>query len=190
MSAGGATPAGSSRCLRLDPLALPVRFGAADAAADERIRVVDLSRDGVVWRRSVGGVRTTVSLPVTAFLGIAMRLLPPDGTNAGAIAIVLEHRDPALSVPLFAAADASDVLAEWHAWARIFGLPLLVADSDGKLREPFPRLGAVRLGDPCERGRRRRALRARRPSILMRRKPGRPACHPMVHREHEIIARN
>lgn len=189
MSAGGAIPAGSSRSLRLDPLALPVRFRAADAAADERTRLVDLSRDSVVLRRSVRGVRTTVSLPVTAFLGIAMRLVPPDGTNAGAIAIMLEHPDPALSVPLFAAADANDVLAEWHTWARIFGLPLLVADGDGELREPFPRLGAVRLGDPCQRVR-RGALRTRRPSILMRRRPGRAGAAPTVHREREIIARN
>ncbi len=31
-------PAGSSRAVRLDPLALPVRFAAIDAAADERMR--------------------------------------------------------------------------------------------------------------------------------------------------------
>ena len=34
MSAGGAKPAGSGRAPRLDPLALPVRFRAADARAD------------------------------------------------------------------------------------------------------------------------------------------------------------
>jgi Family of unknown function (DUF6101) len=190
MSAGGAMPAGSGRGLRLDPLALPVRFRAADAAADERVRLVELSRDGVVLHRSVRGVRIKVSLPVTAFLGVAMRLVPPDGADAGAIAVMLEHRDPALSVPLFAAADTTDVLAEWHLWARIFGLPLLVADSDGQLREPFRRLGAVRVADPCQRLRRRGSLQKRRPSILMRRKPGRPGTVAAVHREREIIARN
>jgi hypothetical protein len=189
MSTGGGIPAGSSRCLRLDPLSLPVRFRAVDAAADERTRLVDLSRENVVLRRSVRGVRIKVSLPVTAFRGIAMRLMPPDGTDAGAIAVMLEHRDPALSVPLFAAADTNDVLAEWHMWARLFGLPLLVVDGDGELREPFPRLGAVRVADPCKRVR-RGALRLRRPSILMRRKPGRPGTAPTVHREREIIARN
>src|SRR6266849_6125564 len=105
MGAGGAMPAGSSRLMRLDPLLLPVRFRAADAAADERVRLVELSRERVVLRRSVRGVRIKVSLPITAFLGVAMRLMPPDGTDAGAIAVMLEHRDPALSVPLFAAAD-------------------------------------------------------------------------------------
>jgi Family of unknown function (DUF6101) len=189
MSAGGAMPAGSSRSMRLDPLALPVRFRAADAAADERVRLVELSRDSVVLHRSVRGMRIKVSLPVTTFLGIAMRLIPPDGVNAGAIAVMLEHRDPALSVPLFAAADGNDILAEWHMWARVLCLPLLVADDDGQLHEPFARLGAVRVADPCVRTR-RGSIRLRRPSILMRRKPGRTGATPSVHRENEIIARN
>ena len=189
MSAGGAMPAGSSRLMRLDPLSLPVRFRTADAAADERVRLVDLSRESVVLRRSVRGMRITVSLPITAFLGIVMRLMPPEGADAGAIAVMLAHRDPALSVPLFAAADANDVLAEWRMWARIFGLPLLVADDDGALREPFARMGAVRIAEPCQRVR-RGALRQRRPSILMRRKPGRPGAAATVHCDREIIARN
>ena len=190
MNAGGAMPAGSSRCQRLDPLSLPVRFRAADAAADERMRIVELHRESVVLRRSVRGVRIKVSLPIAAFLGIVMRLVPPDGAYPGAIAVMLEHRDPALSVPLFAAPDANDVLAEWHMWARIFSLPLLIADDDGELREPFRRLGAVRVFDPCERVRRRGSLRRRRPAILMRRKPGRPGMAATVHRECEIIARS
>ena len=189
MSAGGAMPAGSSRCLRLDPLSLPVRYRTADAAADERTRLVELSRDNVVLHRSVRGARCTVSLPMTAFLGVAMRLMPPDGIDAGAIAVMLEHQDPALSVPLFAAADAGDVLAEWHMWGRMFSLPLLVADADGRLYDPFPHLGAVRISDPCERSR-RGAVRQRRPSILMRRKPGRPGKTVAVHHEREIIARD
>ena len=189
MTAGGALPAGSSRCLRLDPLSLPVRFRAADAAADDCVRIVDLHRDVVVLRRSVRGVRIKVSVPITAFLGVVMRLVPPDGADPAAIAVMLEHRDPALSVPLFSALDASDVLAEWHMWARIFHLPLLVADEHGQLCEPFRRLGAIRVSDPCERARRSQ-LRRRRPSILMRRKAGRPGAHVAVHREREIIARN
>jgi len=188
MSTGGAMPAGSSRCLRLDPLALPVRFRAADAAADERVRLVELHRDGVILRRSVRGVPMAVSLPVSAFLGVAMRLMPPEADAAGTVAVILEHRDPALSVPLFTATDATDIVAEWRLWARIFGMPLLVEGSDGRLHEPFARLGAVRVGQPCGRPRRRSTLRRRRPGILMRRKAGRPGAR-VVHREREIIAR-
>ena len=49
----GGCPAGSSRALRLDPFALPVRFAASDAAADERVRHVELHRERVVVRRSL-----------------------------------------------------------------------------------------------------------------------------------------
>jgi hypothetical protein len=73
----------------------------------------------------------------------------------------------------------------------VLGLPLLVAERDGTLREPFPRLGGVALGRPSPRRRRFAAVKRRRPSILLRRKPGRPAANPSVHRgEREIIARN
>jgi hypothetical protein len=167
-----------------------VRFRAADAAADERVRVIELHRERVMLRRSVRGMQIKISLPITAFLGIAMRLIPPDGADPAATVVMLEHRDPALSVPLFGAPDANDVLAEWHMWARIFGLPLLVADGDGQLREPFRRLGAVRVCDPCKRVSRRGSLRRRRPSILMRRKPGHPGSAVAVYREREIIARS
>ena len=47
---GGGFSVGSSRVLRLDPLALPLRFTAADARADERVRHVELSRERVVLR--------------------------------------------------------------------------------------------------------------------------------------------
>ena len=188
MSAGGAVPAGSGRDLRLDPLSLPVRFRAADAAADGRIRFVELHRESVVVRRFVRGMPIHLSLPVTAFLGIVIRLMPPQGANPAAIAVMLEHRDPALSVPLFAASDASDAVAEWRMWARVFGLPLLVADEDGRLREPFRRIGAVQVRDP--RARAHGSLRRRRPAILMRRKPGRRGATVAVYREREIIARS
>ena len=67
--------AGSSRALRLDPFSLPVRFEAADEAADERLRIVDLHRERVVVRRSVRGMRMALNLPVAAFRGVAIRLI-------------------------------------------------------------------------------------------------------------------
>jgi hypothetical protein len=190
MNAGGAAPAGSSRCLRLDPLSLPVCFNTADAAADECVRLVELHRESVILRRSVRGARIKISLPIAAFRGIAIRVMPSGDAHPEVIAVTLEHRDPALSVPLFAAPDTDDVLADWHMWGRVFGLPLFVADDDGQLREPFRRLGAINIGDPCERMRRRSQLRRRRPSILMRRKTGLQAAPATVYREREIIARS
>jgi hypothetical protein len=188
---GGALPAGSSRVQRLDPHALPVRFTASDAGADERIRQVELDRERVVLRRAVRGIRMAVRVPVRAFLGVAVRIIPADGELPDRIAVSLEHRDPGLSVPLYSAPNNEDVIAEWQLWARIFGLPLLVADLDGALREPFRRIGAVRVGEPAPRRRRRNAIKARRPSFLVRRRAGRPNRMEVVYRgEREIIARN
>jgi hypothetical protein len=190
MVLGGAMPVGSSRP-RLDPLALPVRFTAKDAGADERLRQVELDRERVVLRRAVRGIHMAVNVPVTAFLGVALRMVPSDGDAPDRVAVSLEHRDPALSVPLFAARDSDDVVAEWQLWARVLKLPLLVADLDGTLRTPFPHIGHLRVGASAPRRRRRTAIRARRPSILMRRRPGAPPARPAVHSgEREIIARN
>ena len=163
-------PAGSSRDERLDPFALPLRFEAADQAADGHLRVVDLHRERVVLRRAVRGIKMALNLPVAAYLGVAIRIEPPADDTAGAVTIVLAHRDPQLSLTLYRAADCGDVVAEWQTWGRTLGLPLLVVEADGRLREPFARLGAVRVGAPGARRRRRSALRARRPSILLRRK--------------------
>jgi hypothetical protein len=184
-------PAGSSRALRLDPLALPVSYTAKDAGADERTRQVVLDRERVVLRRAVRGIRMAVKVPVAAFRGISIRLLPADADGPAAFAIMLEHRDAALSVPLFVAPDNDDVVAEWQLWARVLGLPLLIADADGSLHSPYPSLGVVRVGEPSPRRRRRTAIKRRRASAPLRRATGRVPASPTVHRgEREIIARN
>jgi hypothetical protein len=196
----GRIVAGSGRVglspLRLDPFSLPVRFEAADAAADERRCIVDLHRERVVVRRSVRGMRMALNMPVTAFRGVAIRLcgetgIGQEGSAPSAIAVVLEHADPALSLPLFASPDSDDIVAEWQSWGRVLGLPLLVAEGDGQLREPFARLGSLRIEAPTWRRRRRSAIARRRPSRLLRRRPGKLPQTPAVHSgEREIIARN
>jgi hypothetical protein len=187
---------------RLDPFSLPVRFTAADAGADECLRVVDLHRERVVLRRSVRGIRMALNMPVAAYRGVSIRAHVSDdvsqdvdhvgeaGTLPDAIAVVLEHSDPALSLPLFASRERDDIVAEWQSWGRVLGLPLLVAELDGSLREPFKRLGALRVEAPTWRRRRRSAIAKRRPSRLMRRRAGTWPATPIVHRgEREIIAR-
>ncbi|MEZ5787864.1 MAG: DUF6101 family protein [Xanthobacteraceae bacterium] len=191
MSAGGVMPSGSSRSDRLDPFALPVKFRARDAAADGNVRVVELDRERVVVRRAVRGMRMKVSLPVADFLGVAIRVMAPEQADGGAVAIMLEHRDAALAVPLYYAPDGEEAVAEWQLWARVLGLPLLIADADGTLHEPFRRLGALRIEGPQARRRRSSALKRRRPRILMRRKSGQLSDETAIHREErEIIARN
>jgi len=188
MRSGGCT-AGSSRVLRLDPFALPVRFAASDAAADGRVRDIELHRERVVVRRSVRGMHMALNMPLTAFAGVALRVMAGEG-GADGVAVVLAHKDPSLVLPLFVTWDAEDALADWRSWAQVLGLPLLVEDQ-GNLHEPFARLGQLRIERPRPRRRRRSAMKNRRPSILMRRSPGKLGDAPRVHRgEDEIIARN
>jgi hypothetical protein len=161
----------------------------ADARADGGTRQVELHQQRVIVRRAVRGMTMAVNLPMCAFLGVALHVLPPKTADTGSVAVVLEHRDPGLSLPLYAATDGVDIIAEWHSWAQVLGLPLLVVDPDGALREAFPRFGPLRVAAPVARRRRRGALR-RRPSILTRRKPGRHGAMPVHRAEREIIAPN
>ncbi|PWB61900.1 MAG: hypothetical protein C3F17_12070 [Bradyrhizobiaceae bacterium] len=186
---GGANSAGSSRDTRLDPFALPARFTASDAAADGRVRHVELHRERVVLRRAVRGMRVALNLPVALFQGVAIRAIEGDAEGPARLVVFLAHRDPQLSVPLAEAADTDDIVAEWQLWARVLARPLLLADQDGTLRAPFPHLGAVRVKRPAPRRRRNTALKGRHPLFLLRRRPGVKRA-PLVHRgEREIIAR-
>ena len=187
----GGCPAGSGRVERLDPYALPLRFSASDAAADGRVREVELHRERVVMRRRLGGMRMALNMPVSAFAGVALRLTRGEGTAAPAVAVVLAHKDPGLALPLFVSAEPDEAFAEWRTWGQVLGLPLLVTEPDGSLRDPFARMGELRVERPRPRRRRRSALKRRRPSILMRRAAGKlTASTPVYRGEREIIARN
>jgi hypothetical protein len=190
MSTGGANPAGSGRTLRLDPNSLPVRYRASDAGADGRERIVELARDRVTMLRTVRGIPMQVSAPVCTYSGVAIRIVPPSDDCDGVVAVTLEHRDPALSVPLFVAGDGAEVSGEWQMWARVFGLPRLVAEPDGSLRDPFAGLPGVKDFAPALRRRNRAVLSTRRGIKRFRRKRG-LGTENSVHRgEREIIARN
>lgn len=184
----GKIPGGSSRALRLDPFTLPVRFAAHDAAADGATRHVELHRERVVLRRAVRGMRIKLNVPVRAFLGVAIQRASGGAPGSDHSCIMLEHRDPALSVPLFVASGADDAAAIsqiGEVWARVLDVPLL--GPEATKREPAKPLSG---GAPVAR-RRRGSLKLRRPSILLRRKMGRMPAAPAVYRgEREIIARN
>ena len=129
-----------ARPWRLDPFSLPERFTTADAAADEGLRVVDLNRERVILRRALSGMWMAVNLPVATYRGVAIRL---DATTETPpfVAVTLEHADAALSLPLFASTDTDDIVAEWQIWGRVLGLPLLIGDTDGTMREAYARIG-------------------------------------------------
>ncbi len=166
----GGPSAGSSRVTRLDPLSLPLSFEARDARADGGLRHVEIARDHVVLRRSVRGMHMAINIRISEFLGVALR------TVDGAPALVLKHRDPSLSVPLTCDDEREAIGHAWQHWSETFALPQL--DESRPIR-------------PAARRRRRNAIRARRPSILMRRRVGRELAGMDVYRgEREIIARN
>jgi uncharacterized protein DUF6101 len=189
MRSGGC--AGSGRALRLDPFGLPVRFYASDAIADGQVRDVELHRERVVLRRSLHGMRMALNMPVAAFDGVSLRLVPGEGGAEDALAVVLKHRDPALTLPLFVTSQPGEALAEWRAWSQVLGVPLLLAEQDADARAPNAQLGELHIERPRPRRRRRSALKKRRPSILLRRGYGKITKATPVHRgEREIIARN
>ncbi len=194
----GRIAAGSGRAWacpqRLDPFSLPVRFEAADEAADGRRRIVDLHRERVVLRRSVRGMRMALNMPVAAFRGVAIRLSGATAENSTptSIAVVLEHQDPALSLALFSSPEADDIVAEWQSWGRVLGLPLLGRRKRRQSARAFRAIGraAYRSSDlappPPQRHRPAPAVAAPAPPAGRAARPT-----PVVHRgEREIIARN
>ena len=182
--------AGSGRALRLDPCGLPVRFSASDPAADGRVRDVELHRERIVVRRSLHGMRMALNLPVAAFAGISLRL--ESDQDGDVLAVVLEHTDPSLTLPLFLTAHADEAVAEWRAWSEVLNVPLLLAgQGEGTANARLGQIGQIHIERPRPRRRRRSTLKNRRPAILLRRGSGKVTRRARVHRgEREIIARN
>jgi hypothetical protein len=165
--AGGAS-AGSSRRYRLDPFALPVRHSAAIDIAGGAAFVLD-RHHAVVKRPLLIGTALTLTVPITAYSGVAVRMSDPSGDGLVRVFVELLHRDPALTLPLVIADEPEDVAADWQAWGRALNLPLLVIGQDGSIHAPLARIGGVMVAG--SKPRRRRSFHARRrPRFLMRRK--------------------
>ncbi|MBB5752101.1 DUF6101 family protein [Prosthecomicrobium pneumaticum] len=178
--------------LRLDPFALPVRFEAPLPAPRGGAvpAQIYLDRAQAVMKRRIGGVPAMLAFPIRAYRGVAVRMTA-DAEGRVRTVIELMHRDPALSLPLVVAddlGDGEDVAADWQAWGRALGLPLLIVDTDGAVREPVARLGGLDIG--AQKPRRLHShFAARRPRFLKRRKVGRAGPQPVLCGR-EIIARD
>lgn len=183
--AGGAS-AGSSRAFRLDPFALPIRYSAViGGERDGHASILLDERQATVsWGRH-SGRRTIVTLPLSAYEGVAVRI--ETAPSAGSIRGVVElmHGDPALSLPLVIADEPDDISADWQAWGRVLNLPLLLVSHDGRVVNA----GRVdRLDIHPPKARRRHSYFAdRRPRFLTRRKTGRLG-KPEILKAREIIA--
>jgi len=163
----------------------PRRFAAPDPRADGRRRFVRLDGDQVAIHRVVAGVSMRVTVPTSAYRGVALRVV--DARDQGfAYEIRLVHKDPDLAVTLAETRDDSDVQAEWKLWARVLGLPALVERSEGCDEPDQSLLGrvAVRPAAPRRRG---KAILARRPRFLARRRVGRPEICVKVEKVEELF---
>ncbi|WP_421724598.1 DUF6101 family protein [Bauldia sp.] len=177
----GAATAGAGR-FRLDPFALPVR-----QPAEAGTPAFTLDRDRAILRRRLGGIPAVLTVPVSAYRGVAVRI-EPDGQDGDLeVFVELLHEDSRLTLTLLAVDDPEDAAADWMAWGRALGLPLLVIDSDGSIRVPRNRMGAVDVADMVAR-RGGSPLRGRRSRVSRRRQGGMDGGHDVV-RSREIIAR-
>jgi len=161
------------------------RFAAPDARADGRRRLVRLDGDKVAIDRVVGGVSMRVTVPTSAYRGVALRVV--DAREDGfAYEIRLVHADPDLSVGLAETSDDSDIQAEWRLWARVLGLPALVERAEGCDEPDQALLGRVAIRPPAPR-RRGKTILSRRPRFLARRKLGRPELCVKVDKVEELF---
>lgn len=84
------------------------RFAAPDPRADGRRRFVRLDGDKVAIDRVVGGVFMRVTVPTSAYRGVALRVV--DAREDGfAYEIRLVHLDPDLGVTLAETNDDSEI---------------------------------------------------------------------------------
>lgn len=163
---GGAT-AGAGREFRLDPGTLPVCSETAEGGRADFF----LDHDVVVFRSAAGTRQRTV--PVSDYEGVAVRIAPVIGPLR--LALELSHPDPDYVLPLACGGQPDDVAADWQAWGRKLGLPLLVVSPDGSVTR-YERHGpagkpTVALNAPVSR-RRHAYFAGRRPRFLKRRKAG------------------
>ncbi|MCR4266717.1 DUF6101 family protein [Nitratireductor sp. ZSWI3] len=183
----GLKPVWAGRAMRLDPFRLPQ---AVSYAAQDDFGEVSFTIDprGVRMKRilSRSGLPVTFALPPRAFRGIAARAIEDEFGDV-TVTLELHHIDPMLCVPLLVAGDLDDVAADWRAWSEAYHLPMLMIEADGLAYPLEEAIGEVRAAAPKDR-RQGRAVRARRPRFLARRKCGSLGVRVVVAGE-EIIAR-
>lgn len=157
--------AGAGR-FRLDPSTLPVRNTAGPG-----VPAFTLNRDRAVVRRPVAGIPATLSVPVSAYRGVSVRMESVGEEGDIEVFVELLHDDPRLTLPLLSVGEPEDAAADWVAWGRALNLPLLVVGSDGTVRAPVDRMGAVSVSESSPR-RNRSIFRGRRSRYIRRRKTG------------------
>jgi Family of unknown function (DUF6101) len=119
--------------MRLDPARLPQDVTYAAIASDD-ISFTISARGAVMHRRqSETGSPLSIALPARTFRGVAARAMEDD---EGVVTVTLEllHANEDFSVPLLVAHNLESVSADWHHWAELFGLPMMLIEEDGVAR--------------------------------------------------------
>lgn len=138
-----------------DPFNLPEHVAIKATAWSERalgfIRFATIYKDAVsAYDSSPILGRFEWSEPISAYEGVALRILPRDTERKNFMAIVeLSHRDhPAHSLVIYAGEDGVDASSRWRAWGRVLNLQLLIEDREGTLHPAERRLGAIQIANP------------------------------------------
>ena len=135
-------------------------------------------------RRAAGD---TVTVPVAEYRASPCAWNRP-ATPARCAHVELLHADASLTLTLAVTDDPYDIYADWQAWAKALGLPLLVVGQDGSVGGPLAGMGGIIAARPQPR-RRHSFFAQRRPRFLARRKAGSPGAAPRIEGR-EIIARD
>lgn len=138
-----------------DPFVLPQRVTIP--ASEWWARAFGFIRYAVIYRDAVKATDSSPILgpfvwsePISAYRGVALCVArrPGRGTKPAILVELLHAHDPRRSVVLHASFDGADVAARWRSWGRVLGLPLIVEDREGRLRDAERRLGALRIETP------------------------------------------
>jgi Family of unknown function (DUF6101) len=134
--------------MRLDPTRLPQAVSYA-APSNDDVTFTISTRGATLQRRREGIEQAlAIALPARAFRGVAARAIEDED---GHVTVTLEllHPDETCSVPLLVAHDLEKVSGDWHRWAELYNLPMLLVEDDGIART---------LEDSLERYQQRHAL--------------------------------
>jgi hypothetical protein len=128
-----AKPLWAGQDMRLDPSRLPHDVSYATIASDD-VSFSISARGAVMHRRQAEtGSPLSLALPARTFRGVAARAMEDD---EGVVTVTLEllHTNEAFCVPLLVAHDLDRVAGDWHRWAELFGLPMMLIEDDGVAR--------------------------------------------------------
>jgi hypothetical protein len=156
-----------------------------DRRADGGARRVRMTRNDVLIARRLSGVAMVISVPVSAYCGVALDVQPGEDGSPRYV-LSLAHSDPDLDILLGETQDCGAVAADWRHWSAWLGLPR-VTEEEGELQT----LDGVAEEVVAASAQRRCAsiVRKRRPRFLIRRKAGDARRMKVVHaKEREIIS--